>query len=77
MDYKQYKPLMKYATVISELDEDKGIWREILVHIFYGDTMDEIQGLILAHRKTDTFFDGSFLGHYKGIKLKNEIIGLI
>lgn len=76
-DYKEYKPSLKYAIITSELDEEKGLYREILVHIFYGDTMDEIQALIKAHRKTDVFFNGSFLGEYKGIKLRNNVVGLI
>lgn len=76
-DDDTYKPPLKYAIITSELDEDKGIWRETLVHVLYGDTTDEIQGLIAAHRKADTFFDGSFLGYYNDIKLKNDVIGLI
>lgn len=74
---EQYKPSLKYAIITSELDEDNGIFRETLTHIFYGDTIDEIQLLIAAHRKTDVFFNGSFLGSYNDIKLRNEIVGLI
>ncbi len=74
---ESYKPLLKYAIITSELDEETGIYRETLVHIFYGDTMDEIQLIIKAHRTADAFFNGSFLGDYKGITLKNDIVGLI
>lgn len=74
---KTYKPSLKYAIITSELEEDEGIYVDTLVHIFYGDTMDEIQGIIAAHRKADQFFNSSFLGDYKGITLKNDIIGLI
>lgn len=72
-----YRPSLKYAIITYELDEENRVLRETLAHIFYGDTTDEIQGLIAAHRKTDAFFDGSFLGYYKDIKLKNDVIGLI
>ncbi len=77
MDNQTYKPALKYAIITSELEEETGLFRETLVHIFYGDTIDEIQLIIKAHRKADAFFNGSFLGDYNGIILKNEIIGLI
>lgn len=74
---EDYKPALKYAIITKELDEEKGTFRDTLVHIFYGDTMDEIQGIIKAHRNADQFFNGSFIGNYKGIILKNEIVGLV
>lgn len=72
-----YKPPLKYAIITHELDEESGVFIETVAHIFYGSTMDEIQGLIAAHRKADAFFNGSFLESYDGIILKNEIVGLI
>lgn len=77
MAYKEYNPTLKFAIVTFELDEEKEEAIETIGHIFYGDTIEDIQGLIAAHRKTDTFFDGSFSGQWKDIKLKNEVLGLI
>lgn len=74
---EQYRPPLKYAIVTSELDEERGVWIETLTHIFYGESLDEIQGIIAVHRKTDVFFNGSFLGSYNDIKLRNEVVGLI
>jgi hypothetical protein len=71
------KPTLKYAIITSELDENTGEYIEVLTHIFYGQDMEEIQGIIAAHRKSDVFFNGSFLGQYEDIQLKNEIVGLI
>jgi hypothetical protein len=58
MNYKEINPALKFAIVTFEIDEDKGEAIETIGHIFYGDTIEDIQGLIAAHRKTDTFFDG-------------------
>lgn len=77
MDYETYKPALKYAIITYELDEDIQVWNKTISHIFYGDTIEEIQLLIVTHRKTDTFFNGSFLGKFDDITLKNEIVGLI
>lgn len=77
MNYKEYNPDLRFAVITYEIDEEKGEAIETIGHIFYGDNMEEIQGLIAAHRKTDTFFDGSFSGQWKDIKLKNEVLGLI
>jgi len=74
---EQYEPILKYAITTYELDEEQGTWVKTLTHIIYGDTMEEVQGIIAAHRKADAFFNGSFLGNYADIKLKNEVIGLI
>jgi hypothetical protein len=68
---------LRYAIITYEGDENFKTWTEVLAHIFYGQTLDEIQAIIAAHRKSDAFFNGSFLGHYEDIPLKNEIIGLI
>lgn len=72
-----YRPPLKFAITTYELDEESGVWIETLAHVFYGNTIDEIQGLMAIHRKADKFFDSSFLGSYDGIILKNEIVGLI
>lgn len=77
MEYKEVNPALKYAIITYELDEENGTAIETVGHIFYGDDMEEIQDLIAAHRKTDTFFNGSFEGKWNGIKLKNEVLGLI
>lgn len=70
-------PTLKYVIITYEGDEDGRSWTEVLAHVFYGDTLEEIQAIIAAHRKSDAFFNGSFLGYYEDIQLKNEIIGLV
>ncbi len=69
--------LLRYAILTKELDEETGIYEDTLAHIFYGNDLDEIRGLIAAHRKYDKFFDGSWIGYFEGIRLQNEIFGLI
>ena len=49
-----------------------GQWYKILSHIFYGNGQYEINQIIEAHRKTDSFFNASFDGKWNGIILKNE-----
>lgn len=68
---------LKYVIITYEGDEESQTWTEVLAHVFYGNTLEEIQAIIAAHRKSDAFFNGSFLGRYEDIQLKNEIIGLI
>lgn len=77
MSYKTYEPSLRYVIVTYELDEESNVWIETLTHIFVGDTIEEIQEIIAAHKKTDAFFSGGFLGQWKDIKLKNEVLGLI
>lgn len=77
MDYREYNPKLRYAIVTFEIDEEQDIARETLCHVFYGDSTEEIKGLIEAHKKTDSFFAGSFEGIWKNIKLQNQVIGLI
>lgn len=52
-------------------------WNRVLNHTFYGNTEQEINDTIKAHRITDSFFDASFKGvfQWKGeeIELKNII----
>lgn len=81
-DYNDHTitPPLRFVIITQEFDEEKGATGEYvdtIGHVIYGETMDEIQGIIAAHRKADKFFDSSFLGMYDGIKLKNDVIGLI
>lgn len=46
-------------------------WHATLTHTFYGNTEDELYKIRDAHRKTDTFFNGSFTGGFKDIILMN------
>lgn len=50
-------------------------WNPVLKHEFYGNTEEELENLIQAHRITDSFFDASYQGKFKWkgteIKLKN------
>lgn len=66
-EYKQPSLMLEISTC--EYYDDR--WNLVLTHTFYGDTGDEINQLIEAHRKTDTFFDASFTGEFNGIRLKN------
>ncbi len=56
-------------------------WNPVLTHTFYGNTENEINQLIDAHRKTDSFFDASFTGEFKWkegtIQLKNTISNIV
>lgn len=54
-------------------------WQPTVTHTFYGNTEEELQKIRDAHRKTDTFFNGSFTGKFNGIILMNgkEIISEI
>lgn len=49
-----------------------GNWHIVLSHVFYGNGQYEINQIIEAHRKTDSFFNASFDGEWNGIILKNE-----
>lgn len=46
-------------------------WHPTVTHTFYGDTEEELHKIRDAHRKTDTFFNGSFTGSFNGIILMN------
>lgn len=53
------------------------MWNPVLAHTFYGQTEEELENLVQAHRTTDSFFDASFNGIFKWkgteIKLKNTV----
>lgn len=74
-------PKLSYEIVTSELDDVNNKWIPVLKHTFYGNTEDEIIGLIKSHKQTDSFFRASFEGvfNWKGgtIKLKNDEIKLL
>lgn len=66
-----YIPKYRYKITTFEL-VDSGEWKETLQHVFKGDSSNEIDRIIKAHTKTDVFFEGSFVGQWNGIMLRNE-----
>lgn len=74
-DYPSYKPKFKYTITTLELTKDElgnPIWNEVLGHVFKGDSIEQIDAIIKAHSKTDSFFAGSLIGKWNNIVLKNE-----
>lgn len=69
------EPKLSVSIVTSEFYSNQ--WNPVLKHTFYGDTEEELESLIKAHKMTDTFFDASFKGIFKwkgtDIKLKNTV----
>ncbi len=69
------KPELKLEIITCEYYDND--WHETLKHTFYGNTEQDIEDIIDAHRQTDAFFDASFSGafNWEGgtIILKNDI----
>ncbi|MDD3474311.1 MAG: hypothetical protein PHP08_00225 [Candidatus Dojkabacteria bacterium] len=67
-------PLKLKITTCEYYDND---WHPVVRHTFYGNSEEEINSIVEAHRKTDSFFDSSFDGIFRTddveIILKNEI----
>ncbi len=62
----------KLTLQITTYEFYSGSWHPTLTHTFYGETRDELHKIRDAHRKTDSFFNGSFTGKFNGIILMNS-----
>lgn len=62
-------PSLQKIITTYEFSNDQ--WVVVVTHTFFADTQQELFQIIDAHRKSDEFFDASFKGEYKGIKLLN------
>lgn len=67
----------------SEIDKDgHQIWKKILSHSFYGETLKQAFGYAKSHAKSDAFFSSSFAGsmEWQGgeliLKAQVEAIGV-
>jgi hypothetical protein len=75
MDNKEPLPLpyrvpeLQKIVTTYEFFNDK--WVAMVSHTFFADTQQELIQIIEAHRRSDDYFDASFKGEYKGIKLLN------
>lgn len=57
-----------------ELSQENGkpLFVATVSHTFFGDTEEELKGIMQAHAKTDLFFAGSMKGNWNGIILRNS-----
>lgn len=45
----------------------------VVSHIFYGNTLEEVSGVVKAHRKTDSFLNAALSTRtFQGIKLRAQ-----
>ena len=67
-------PLLAMVITTYELRQENGqqIYVATVSHTFYGNTEDELKGIMNAHAKTDRFFAGSLVGKWDGIVLRNS-----
>ncbi len=63
-------PLFKLMVATYELVDNT--WVATVEHSFYGDTEEEANRIMEAHKKTDRFFAASFTGQFNGIILANS-----
>ncbi len=70
-------PRLMMDVTTCEYDDKTKKWTPVITHTVYGDTREEMYGIIESHQKTDAFFAASFTGKFewKGgiIKLKNIV----
>jgi hypothetical protein len=66
----------KLSLQITTYEFYEGMWNPTVTHTFYGETAEELRRIKDAHKKTDSFFNASFIGKVNGIVLMNgnEII---
>lgn len=63
-------PDFALIVVTYELVDNK--WVATVAHSFYGDTEEEANRVMEAHKKTDRFFSASFTGQFDSITLANS-----
>lgn len=62
---------MMYELLINIYEDQDKV--PVLGHVFYGDTKEEIDGVIKAHMGTDSFFKAAMEGKkFKGMTLRIE-----
>ncbi len=73
------QPPVNLIITTYELAEDSNknpIWKATVTHVFSGETVERVQEIAEAHKKTDTFFAASFEGVFPwgdgNIYLKNS-----
>lgn len=64
-------PILVLTITTYELGEGNE-WIATVTHTFFGDSEDELRGIVEAHKKTDAFFAASFTGNFNGITLQNS-----
>lgn len=63
---------MKYPNIEVDIFESESY--PVVMHVFYGETIEEARGYFKAHMKTDSFLRESVhKGRYKGMKVKVQI----
>jgi len=62
-------PLFVLIVVTHELVDNT--WIATVAHSFYGDTEEEANRVMEAHKKTDRFFAAGFTGQFDGITVMN------
>lgn len=74
-DQKYVQPPISLLITTYELSEPTPgnyQWVATVSHIFHGDSLEHVWKLVEAHKRTDTFFAGSFEGRYNDIILMNS-----
>lgn len=67
-------PALAMLITTYELRKENGkpVFIATVSHTFFGDTEEELKGIMQAHEKTDQFFAGSLKGNWNGITLRNS-----
>lgn len=72
-------PVSLIVTTYELAEEPAGhyFWKATVSHLFHGETVERVYQISEAHKKTDTFYAGSFHGKWNGIILKNSEFQII
>lgn len=61
----------RFALVVVTYELVDNTWIATVGHSFYGDTEEEANRVMEAHKKTDRFFAAGFTGQFDGITVTN------